>query len=320
MADIPYFSVCIPTYNRHRYLADMVDSMLAQEFGDWELVIVDNASSDDTPKALSALGKDGRIRIMRESEHVGMTENFNRCLAYCRGRNVMLLTDKDRLRRNALLRIRDFLEREKTDLTYFNYCAYDEQDRKIYDKRQSPFYFERERTWDPAEFTGLCRKNAMMVTTIGLNFVMPREFMEKHGLRFGDYYRNDVFLFLSALKAARRIGYIPEPLVAFRSISAYSYKREPDVLNRVKRDYVKLHEALGIRADERTLRDWTDAEDRMLTAGGFPGRTAAFLASMRFVLLDPRLLEVKISQAAFFVQKYVLAKARKRSGRDEIIG
>jgi glycosyltransferase involved in cell wall biosynthesis len=57
----PLVSVVIPTFNRERYLRDAVASVLAQTYDRWELVIVDDGSTDGTRGYLETLG-DGRIR------------------------------------------------------------------------------------------------------------------------------------------------------------------------------------------------------------------------------------------------------------------
>ena len=74
----PRVSVCIPAYNYARYLPAAIDSVLAQEYGDYELIVVDNASEDETPAVLARYGD--RIRAERNERNVGLFGNFARCL------------------------------------------------------------------------------------------------------------------------------------------------------------------------------------------------------------------------------------------------
>lgn len=90
----PRVSVCIPTYNGARYLGETIDSVLAQEFADYELVICDNRSTDET-SALCARYSDPRIRYRRFEEFVGQAENWNRCLDEARGEYVIVLHADD---------------------------------------------------------------------------------------------------------------------------------------------------------------------------------------------------------------------------------
>jgi len=61
-ASRPVVSICIPVYNTERFIADAVASVLAQTYQDFEIVIVDNASTDRTPEVLGAMA-DPRIRL-----------------------------------------------------------------------------------------------------------------------------------------------------------------------------------------------------------------------------------------------------------------
>ncbi|HXF41557.1 MAG TPA: glycosyltransferase [Blastocatellia bacterium] len=90
----PKVSVCIPTYNTARYLADAIDSVLAQEFTDFELVICDNASTDETPEICRRY-TDSRIRYVRFAELTNQAGNFNRCLNEARGEFITLLHADD---------------------------------------------------------------------------------------------------------------------------------------------------------------------------------------------------------------------------------
>ena len=72
-------SVGVPVYNGERYLAEALDSLLAQSFRDMEIVIADNASTDHTPEICRAYqAKDERIRYVRNERNIGAALNFNR--------------------------------------------------------------------------------------------------------------------------------------------------------------------------------------------------------------------------------------------------
>jgi glycosyltransferase involved in cell wall biosynthesis len=75
----PCLSVCIPTYNRAHCLGAAIESVLSQEFADFELVLVDNASTDNTERVVGSF-KDSRIRYRRYEANVSMYANHNRCV------------------------------------------------------------------------------------------------------------------------------------------------------------------------------------------------------------------------------------------------
>jgi glycosyltransferase involved in cell wall biosynthesis len=87
-------SVCIPTYNSARFLAGAIDSVLAQSFADFELVVCDNASDDSTPELCRGY-RDARIRYVRYEQLVSQGGNWNRCVAIARGDYVALLHADD---------------------------------------------------------------------------------------------------------------------------------------------------------------------------------------------------------------------------------
>jgi glycosyltransferase involved in cell wall biosynthesis len=89
----PAVSVCIPAYNYGRFLARAIDSVLAQDYRDFELIVVDNASEDDTPAVLARYGE--RIQAHRNERNVGLFGNFARCLELARGEHVKFLAADD---------------------------------------------------------------------------------------------------------------------------------------------------------------------------------------------------------------------------------
>ncbi len=89
-------SIGIPTYNRAAKLARAVESVLAQTHRNIELVIVDDASSDDTEwRARAMAAGDGRVRYLRSAVNRGLSENFNLVCRELRGDYVMCLSDDD---------------------------------------------------------------------------------------------------------------------------------------------------------------------------------------------------------------------------------
>jgi glycosyltransferase involved in cell wall biosynthesis len=76
----PLVSVLMATYNRATFLSKSVESVLAQSMEDFELVISDNASTDETPEVVQHYqAKDARVRYFRNSVNVGPVPNFNLC-------------------------------------------------------------------------------------------------------------------------------------------------------------------------------------------------------------------------------------------------
>jgi len=79
-------SIGLPVYNGERYLAGTVDSILAQDFTDFELIISDNASTDRTGEICRAYAeRDGRVRYFRNERNLGAGPNYDNCFHKARG-------------------------------------------------------------------------------------------------------------------------------------------------------------------------------------------------------------------------------------------
>src|SRR5207248_11536007 len=91
---VPAVSVCIPAYNAIRFIDEAVRSVLAQSFGDLELVIVDDASHDGTAEAAESYG-DARVRLFRNPTNIGAAANWNRVVSFARRRCVKVLCGDD---------------------------------------------------------------------------------------------------------------------------------------------------------------------------------------------------------------------------------
>lgn len=92
---MPLITIGIPTYNRaDGYLADALESALAQTYPHFEIVVSDNASTDHTEDLVKGY-KDPRIRYIKHPENVGFKNNFNSCIENARGDYFLLLCDDD---------------------------------------------------------------------------------------------------------------------------------------------------------------------------------------------------------------------------------
>ncbi|HEX2037869.1 MAG TPA: glycosyltransferase family 2 protein, partial [Chloroflexota bacterium] len=85
-------SVCISTYNRSRYLRRAIESVLGQTFGDFELIVSDDRSPDDTAEVVAQY-RDPRLRYHRNAENLGLVGNYNRCLELARGQYIGIFDD-----------------------------------------------------------------------------------------------------------------------------------------------------------------------------------------------------------------------------------
>jgi len=87
-------SVCIPVYNGEKHIRETVDSILNQTYRNYELVIVDNCSTDKTDEILKSF-KDPRLKLFRNNKTVGAAQNWNKCLEHASGDYIALYHGDD---------------------------------------------------------------------------------------------------------------------------------------------------------------------------------------------------------------------------------
>lgn len=92
----PLVSVLIPAWNRERYIEAAVRSALAQTMGDLEVIVSDNASTDNTCSIVEMLAReDARVRLIRQEKNLGPVANWRACAAAARGKYAKILWSDD---------------------------------------------------------------------------------------------------------------------------------------------------------------------------------------------------------------------------------
>lgn len=81
----PFFSICIPVYNGEAYIKKAITSILNQTFKDWELVIIEDGSTDRTWTILQEFSNHPQIRLFRNDGNLGQGKNGNRFLTLVKG-------------------------------------------------------------------------------------------------------------------------------------------------------------------------------------------------------------------------------------------
>ena len=112
---MPRVSIILPTHNRAAMLREAIHSVLAQTFTNWELIIIDDGSTDETPAVAQAYAEAcANIRYIRQP-NMGLGKTRERSISLCRGEFIALLDDDDLFRPEKLERQAAFL-REHPDV------------------------------------------------------------------------------------------------------------------------------------------------------------------------------------------------------------
>ncbi|MGB2822166.1 MAG: glycosyltransferase, partial [Phycisphaerae bacterium] len=187
----PKASVLMPTYNDGRFVRQAVDSIRGQTFADFEFVIVNDGSTDDTPEILAEYARrDGRIRVLTNDRNMGIFASLNRGLDVCRGEYVVRMDADDiaiadRLERQlAVMDARPDVVALGGALTYIDAAGKD-----LNVMRRC------------AVGASLLRRSPMLHPTV----VFRRKVVEKHAIRYQGRFRpaDDYFFWLELSRFGR---------------------------------------------------------------------------------------------------------------------
>jgi glycosyltransferase involved in cell wall biosynthesis len=224
----PKVTVIIPVYNGAAFIADTVKSVLAQTFRDFELIVLDDGSTDDTPNILGAL-QDPALRVVRKSNS-GVADTRNQGLGLARGELVAFLDADDLFTPENLAHKVRFLD-EHPDVGLVH----------------SEIYFFNEsgnlRTHGRAECQGsvlapLLEFKAMVNSPSSA--LIRRELLARVGgfdIRLSTSADRDLWI---RLAAETRFGYLPEPLVRYRLHSGQMHHN----IDAMERDLGAIYEKL----------------------------------------------------------------------------
>lgn len=96
-------SICIPTYNGERYLEETLNSVLNQTYDNFEVIIVDDQSSDNTWEILNRYAtQDDRIRLFNNEHNLGLVGNWNRCIELAGSEWIKFVFQDDIIRNDCL--------------------------------------------------------------------------------------------------------------------------------------------------------------------------------------------------------------------------
>src|SRR5258708_23850606 len=113
----PRVTIGIPTFNRSAYLEEAISSAIGQTYANLEIIVSDNASTDDTCTLLSQQ-RDKRIVVTTQPENLGMVGNWNGCLTHATGDYFLLLSDDDVLEPDAVSTLLSGFQSGNISLSY----------------------------------------------------------------------------------------------------------------------------------------------------------------------------------------------------------
>jgi glycosyltransferase involved in cell wall biosynthesis len=133
-------SIVLPVYNGARYLAESIQSCLDQTYANWELIIVDDASTDDTPAIIAGFAaRDSRVRSLRHETNKRLPATLNDGFAQARGAYLTWTSDDNRYRPEALATLVRALDANPdAAFVYAGYDVIDDDGRYVQTNQAHP--------------------------------------------------------------------------------------------------------------------------------------------------------------------------------------
>jgi glycosyltransferase involved in cell wall biosynthesis len=219
---LPRVSIGMPVYNGARYLKEAIDSLLAQTYADFELIISDNASTDSTAEIIKEYAaKDRRLRCYRNEKNLGLAANQNRVYELARGEYFMLAHHDDVRAPECLERCLEILDRDPAVVVCYTKTQDIDDGGNFVNRTDPPLNVGAH---GPLErFRDLIRMDHICEADFGL---MRMSYLRRTKL-YGDYADSDRVL-LAELGLYGRFHQIPETLFYRRAHSLQSTEKYPD--------------------------------------------------------------------------------------------
>jgi len=122
-------SIIMPSYNTGRFIEETIESVLAQSYPVWELIIVDDCSTDNTDDVVNQFLADERIRYIKNDTNSGAAVSRNRALREAKGKWIAFLDSDDLWEPDKLQKQISFMRDNDYHFSYTNYIEIDEESK-----------------------------------------------------------------------------------------------------------------------------------------------------------------------------------------------
>ena len=203
LAETPLVSVVMPAYNAAAFIEEAIDSVVKQTVQNWELIVIDDCSKDNTRDVVLAVAeKDSRVRLVCNEQNMGVAKTRNRGLEMCGGQYVALLDSDDYWKPTLLEKMIARAEETTADIVYCSYEMVDEQGEKVCNDFVVP---------PKTSFEESIVRSVITCSTVLMTSKLAKE------NRFPvNMYHEDIALWFQLLRDGAVARGVPEVLAAYR--------------------------------------------------------------------------------------------------------
>ncbi len=260
---MPKISVCIPTYNRAHFLRGAIASVMAQTVSDWEIIVCDDGSTDETPELMASYG-DARIHYVRHDRNIGKSNNMRSGFEAATGTYFVKFDDDDLLMPEFLEKTSRILDQQReVDLVGTDHWIMDGAgDRNV------AWTDENSRKWGRSELAEGMIQDLLSQVFVTQCLQVGATLWRMKALRQLDYMRRDWQscedndLFVRFAQAGMQGYYLPERLMTYR-VHAEQQRLETAIAHlRAKMTYLESHRFEN--ADIESIRQFRMIETQLL--------------------------------------------------------
>lgn len=247
----PYFSIVVPIYNVEKYLKRCIDSIINQEFQDYEIILVDDGSPDNCPKICDNLSKsDERITVVhKKNEGLGMARNTG--LEAANGKYIFFIDSDDYVMPDLLNDVYKEIEESSPEVVFYgfnrinakgNVCfqSIPKVEKNVYEGKNEiineilPDFIS---TGDKED------KNLLInMGTCCINI----DFLKKNNLKFvseREYISEDIYFYMDVFNYLTKIAFINKPYFCYcQNEGSLTTSYKPDRFERLKYFYKTMQE------------------------------------------------------------------------------
>ena len=199
----PTITIIMAAYNAEKTIEAAIESVLAQTYKDWELIVVNDCSKDKTKEIVSAVAeKDSRVRLISNETNSGVSVTRKKALEAAKGEWIAVLDSDDIWDCDKLERQSALAEEENADLVFTGSAFIDNDGNPINWQLHVP---------ETISYHELLKQNL-----ISNSSVLVKKKLYEQFYAVGDYMHEDFAMWLKIAKAGYKICGIDEPLLIYR--------------------------------------------------------------------------------------------------------
>lgn len=200
---MPQISIILPVYNAERYINRTITSILQQTYTDFELIAIDDCSTDSSLQKLKEWEtKDRRIKVLTNTHNLGVADTRNKGTATAKGMYICFIDSDDTWHSDKLAQQLEWMQRTGSDFSCTEYDMVDDEGRFI--KHRSVYT-------QAIQYDDLLKENYIICSSV----MIKTDLAKQHSMN-GTYVHEDYIYWLDLLKTGARGTVLQENMTQYR--------------------------------------------------------------------------------------------------------